>query len=267
MLRRFMFASSVLLAALVPAGTAHAVVPEPTACVTDYSMSSPAGYNITNGHGVVLGLTPVNRVVTLVRSGDLCPALPSTTPWSVTGPGFEASGTLADFTDTTVLVTIPASNHAAGTRPVTVHVGGRAAVVDDPATPLVDESTPAVAATDQTRSISVLRRTIWSTTDATPEPVRLGTALTVRAELARADWTEGEYAAYTGRNVRLQSRFYTSAWDDASSAGTDVTDARGAAERTVTADADRVWRFHYSGNSVSSHADARGDAVRLIRER
>lgn len=247
MIKRFLFVVALCCATISPSA-AQAIVPEPTPCVTDYSMSSPAGYGITSGHAVVLGQSTVNRSVTLVRTGDLCAALPPTTVWAVTGPGFNASGTLANLIDSSVLVDVPISNREAGRQTVGITVG----------------TGPSAEVTE--RPISLLRRTVWSVTDATPEPVHRGDALRVTASLQRADWSEGEYVAYNGRSVRLQVRLYTGTWDDTSSVAGDVTDARGRADLTVTAGADLVWRFHYSGNSVSSHADARGDAVRLVRE-
>jgi hypothetical protein len=261
MKRILLAAASALALAAAPISAANAVG-EPV-CTVDYDLSSPAGYAETGGHTFVGGLSTVNRTVTLKRTA--CDIRPASTTWTVTGPGFVASGTLGNLVDETVAVTPPTSNRSAGlhTNGVTIVIGAVPAVVADPT------ATPPVLAADAVPAATfhadiVLKRRVGGTkTDAAPEPVKLGQKITVTGRFSVADWSEGDYVALSGRNARLQSRVNPGSYNDASADAVDVTDARGTASLVLTPAASRVWRFDFKGSRTLGHVDLVGDFVKV----
>jgi hypothetical protein len=52
---------------------------------------------------------------------------------------------------------------------------------------------PGPAAQEGAAGIRLKRNTIWDKVNATPEPVRKGSKITVKARLRVADWTNDEY--------------------------------------------------------------------------
>lgn len=228
----------------------------PVSCVYDYALSSPAGYNETSGHVAVLGLSAVTRSVSITAkaaNGGTCD-VPATGTWQVGAPSafgaiLTAEGTFPSLTDSSVLIEVPEDNSFAKTASVTI------------STKTTVEGASWVP--QNTAPLTLKRRTVWSTTNATPEPVAKWGDLTVRAILTRADWNDGEYAAFSGRTVRLQARAVGGVWNDTALLDTDVTDASGKALLTYSPNSDAVYRLHYGGNKTAGHSDAYGDTVRL----
>jgi hypothetical protein len=259
MMRKLAAVGALALVCTVPAGAANADPPA-LPCTVDYRMSSPAGYADTSGHTFVGGLSIVNRSVALVRTN--CTALPTGSTWTVSGPGFSASGTESNLVHDVVAVTPPTSNRSAGLRVDRVKIRiVTPAVVNDPATP-VDET---AVATDTTffRDIRLKRRVIATKTDAAPEPVRFGTTVTAQSRFSVADWSDQDYVALSGRTVRLQSRDLAGVYDDNLVVATDVTDSRGVASVSFVDTTTQVWRFDFKGSATLGHVDAVGDLVRV----
>jgi hypothetical protein len=251
MMRRIAaLAAALALAITVPAATANAVAE--AVCTVDYDLSSPAGYAESNGHTFVGGLSTVNRTVVLERTD--CATLPDSTAWKVTGPGFVASGTLSNLVDTTVAVTPPTSNRAAGLRVNRV-------VIEITPVPTVEVPVPVTETFF--RDIRLKRRVIATKTDAAPEPVRSGTVITIASRFSVADWSDQDYVALTGRNVRLQARTHPGVYDDNQVIDTDATNSRGVARLSVAATSTRVWRFDFKGSATLGHVHAVGDLVRV----
>jgi hypothetical protein len=98
------------------------------------------------------------------------------------------------------------------------------------------------------------------TVNASPEPVRKGSTLTVSGKLTRADWQNLKYVGLpSGQSVTLQFR------KAGSSTYTNVktvkTTTGGALKTTVTAASDGYWRFSYAGITSTAAATATGDYV------
>lgn len=102
------------------------------------------------------------------------------------------------------------------------------------------------------------RNTIWDKVDASPEPVRKGAKITVKARLRVADWTNDEYDGYTSRTVDLQSRTPNGTYKTVKSV---KTGSGGNVSTTVTANADTCYRFRYPGNSTTGSSTSSGDCI------
>ena len=102
------------------------------------------------------------------------------------------------------------------------------------------------------------RNTIWDKVDATPEPVRKGAKVTVKARLRVADWTNDEYDGYTSRTVDLQTRTPNGSYTTLKSV---KTGSGGNVSTTVTATADACYRFLYGGNSIAGGSTSTGDCI------
>jgi hypothetical protein len=253
-----LLAALALAVGLSGSTVAHAET-DPVECVYNYALSSPAGYNETSGHVAVMGLSAVTRSLTLsARSaaGGVCD-VPTDGSWRVSGAPwgfgdiFVAEGNFPSLTDSVVLVDVPSDNSFARTANVQISTKG----------PILGDSW----VVKNTQKLTLKRRTVWTTANATPEPVAKFGDLTVKALLTRADWSDGEYEPFIGRTVRLQVHAPNTAWDDTAVADTDVTDFSGKAVVVYNATSDSVYRLHYGGNKTSGHSDSRGDLVRLKR--
>lgn len=107
------------------------------------------------------------------------------------------------------------------------------------------------------------RRTAWSTGsfNAAPEPVRRGSALTLKGRLMIADWNVGHYVPAHVSSVQVQFRTPNGTYRTVK---TGVhTDSRGWVNTRATARQTGVWRLVYGGNTIASSATAVGDAVKV----
>lgn len=102
------------------------------------------------------------------------------------------------------------------------------------------------------------RNTIWDKVNASPEPVRKGSKITVKARLRVADWTHDEYDGYTSRTVDLQARTSNGSYKTVKSVR---TGSGGNVSTTVTATADACYRFLYGGNSIAGGSTSTGDCI------
>jgi|tagenome__1003787_1003787.scaffolds.fasta_scaffold20931601_2 hypothetical protein len=124
----------------------------------------------------------------------------------------------------------------------------------------------AVAAGAQLNTtFSLLRRATWGTTlNASPEPVRKGKKITIKATLKRVSWTQKTakkmpYVAYPKQSLVLQFRASgTSTYKDVK---TVKTGTGGKVSTTVTAARTGTWRFRFAGTSTTGSATSSGDSV------
>jgi hypothetical protein len=97
------------------------------------------------------------------------------------------------------------------------------------------------------------------TTDATPEPVKKGSTITVAGKLSRANWENGTYAGYAGQYVKLQFR------KKGSTTYTTVksikTSSTGALKTTVKASTDGYFRYSFAGSPTVAGVSATADYV------
>ncbi|MGY1703873.1 hypothetical protein ACI79C_04800 [Geodermatophilus sp. SYSU D00697] len=109
---------------------------------------------------------------------------------------------------------------------------------------------------------SLLRRTTWQsgTFNASPEPARKGSQITVKGRLLVADWDRMAYVGYAGRTIQVQYRTLNGTYRTVK---TVKTDRNGWVNTTATASATGIWRLHYGGNSVAAGSVPVGDSVQV----
>jgi hypothetical protein len=109
---------------------------------------------------------------------------------------------------------------------------------------------------------SLKRRSVWSTNsfNASPEPVRKGQNISIKARLLIADWDNDRWVGYGGRSISVQFRTPTGSY---TTVKTVTTKADGWVSTTVPAKQTGVWRVVYGGNSLASNAIAVGDSVQV----
>lgn len=225
--------STVLVASTL---TATAAAP---ARADDYCDYEDSTFPVVSGFSpasVVVGLTPV-LVTFRVSAHDEC----GIDGWTVSGRDFFAydknpSETIYGW-----------SNADAGTTYADVEVND-----------------PAFNTTTKRFGFRLLRRATFSAlADATPEPVRRNTTLTVRGKLTRADWDSGKYASYGGQRVQVQfAARGSSTW---TTVATTTSDHSGQVSARIKVGGrtarDGSYRLFYSGNSVTGPAVSRSDFV------
>jgi len=105
----------------------------------------------------------------------------------------------------------------------------------------------------------VVQRDTRLTANATPEPVKKGTTITITGSLTRADWAGWTFKAYASRTLTLQwAKAHTSTWTDVKNA---KTDAKGKVKTTVKAKADGSFRWAFAGDGTSDKVTSAGDYV------
>ncbi|MEU0436988.1 hypothetical protein ABZ153_36310 [Streptomyces sp. NPDC006290] len=104
-----------------------------------------------------------------------------------------------------------------------------------------------------------VKRAAKLTTNATPEPVKKGSTLTVKGTLTRADWATTRYAGYTGQPVALQ--FKAKGATAYKTVKTVTSGTAGALTTTVKASADGTYRYTFAGTTTTGTATATGDYV------
>ncbi|QFR02335.1 hypothetical protein F9278_02730 [Streptomyces phaeolivaceus] len=106
---------------------------------------------------------------------------------------------------------------------------------------------------------SKIKRAAKLTTNASPEPVRKGKAITVSGKLSRANWTTGKNAGYGSRPVQLQFRKRGSS--TYTTLKTVKTSGTGTLSTTTKAGSDGYYRFVFAGTTTTGSAKAPGDFV------
>ncbi|MFB7710109.1 calcium-binding protein [Streptomyces sp. NPDC056105] len=114
---------------------------------------------------------------------------------------------------------------------------------------------------DSSKSVKVKRYAKLTATQASPEPVAKGGALTVTGALTRASWDTNVYAGYSAQAVALQ--FKKSGATAYSTVKTVTTDSTGRLKTTITASSAGTWRWKFAGTSTTSTVTATGDSVAL----
>lgn len=111
-----------------------------------------------------------------------------------------------------------------------------------------------------TGGFSLKRRTAWQSRsfDASPEPVKRGRNITIKARLLIANWSSDRYDGYGARTIAIQFRTPTGSY---STVKTATTASNGWVTTTVPAKQTGVWRVNYGGNSYAGSAVVVGDAV------
>ena len=234
----------------------------------DWSVSTPARYQVDDQHTTVVGLSEAQRTVTILAPPGC--AFDEGDRWQVFNGYFSASGfiTGAEDGDTSdsdsVGVEVPSSNTVAGadiTTRLRVNFTGTGSGFE------VDKSSSIAP-------LNLLRRVLFksgSTDDRVnffPEPVNCGSVINGAGRLIRASWTSDQYLGYADRFVRAEFRT-----DPGSYSGNfidnDFTDSAGNAVFADTVgDGDGppcggtvVLRGFFAGNGTSSGTVSTCDAV------
>lgn len=107
--------------------------------------------------------------------------------------------------------------------------------------------------------LQLTRRTGWESLNASPEPVRKGSSITIKGKLVRANWSTETYQGYGGRSVRVEFKpAGSSTWTYVKQATTSST---GWVSTKVTASKDGSWRLRYNGNTISGASTSSSDYV------
>ncbi|MET7988854.1 MULTISPECIES: hypothetical protein [unclassified Streptomyces] len=106
-----------------------------------------------------------------------------------------------------------------------------------------------------------MKRASQLTTNATPEPVGKGAALTITGKLSRANWEDRKYHGFTGQDVKLQYRKAGTA--HYSTVKTVKTGEAGNLSTKVTATSAGSWRWYFPGTTTTARVVSVGDAVVL----
>ncbi|MEU9452185.1 hypothetical protein [Streptomyces sp. NPDC048277] len=97
------------------------------------------------------------------------------------------------------------------------------------------------------------------TADATPEPVKKGSTITVTGKLARANWSTGTYAGYASQPAKLQFRKKGSS--TYTTLKTVRTNSTGVLKTTTKATVDGYYRYVFAGTTTTAASTATGDFV------
>jgi hypothetical protein len=109
-----------------------------------------------------------------------------------------------------------------------------------------------------TRTAFPILRAARLTADATPEPVRKGSTVTVRGTLTRAHWESRRYAGYLDRRVQLQ---FKPAGGSYAPVATVTSRAGGSVRATVPARKDGCFRLVFPGSSTTTKVTSAPDCV------
>jgi hypothetical protein len=119
--------------------------------------------------------------------------------------------------------------------------------------------------TEKRFSFKLLRKTRWTSFNASPEPVRKGGTVTVTGTLQRADWDYGRYVGYGSGGKKAKVQFKkkgSSTWTTVKT----VSIGKGSKVSTKvsvkgTTARDGSYRLYFAGNSVSSTSASTSDYV------
>lgn len=97
------------------------------------------------------------------------------------------------------------------------------------------------------------------TVNASPEPVKKGSTITVTGKLDRANWDTRKYAGYASQSVKLQFRKKNSS--KYTTVKTLKGSSTGTLKTTVKAVEDGYWRWSFAGTASTPAVNATGDFV------
>ncbi|MFE4695669.1 hypothetical protein ACFRIC_01130 [Streptomyces sp. NPDC056738] len=108
-------------------------------------------------------------------------------------------------------------------------------------------------------TVRLQRASRIQSTNASPEPVAKGKAITVTGTVQHANWSQHRYDNYGGRLVKLQ--FKPAGSSAYATVKTVTADSAGHLKTTVTASQDGTWRWSYGGNTTTGASNSSGDFV------
>lgn len=234
----------------------------------DWSISTPARYQVDDQHSTVVGLSEAARTVTILTPPGC--TFDEGDRWQVFNGYFSASGyiTAGEDGDTSdsdsILVEVPSSNTVAGadiTTRLRVNFTGTGSGYE------VDKSSSIAP-------LNLLRRTEFKSgstankINASPEPYVCGTVEHGTGKLIRASWSADAYLGYGGRFVRWEYRTDPGSYSN-NFIDSDQTDADGSVHfADIIGDGDGppcggplVFRGNYGGNGTSGGTVSVGDRV------
>jgi hypothetical protein len=88
-----------------------------------------------------------------------------------------------------------------------------------------------------------------------------GGKVTVRGRLLVVDWSADRYVPYAGKQVNIQFRTPTGAYQ---TVGTAVTGSDGWVRASVLAPQTGFWRLSVGGTATTASATVAGDSVQMV---
>ncbi len=105
--------------------------------------------------------------------------------------------------------------------------------------------------------------TFGKTFNATPEPVKKGKKLTLKATLSRVNWNGAKTLKYVGFNGKAQVQFKAAGATTYKTVKTVQATTKGKISTTVKATKSGSWRLVYAGVSTTAPATSVADAVKV----
>ncbi len=99
--------------------------------------------------------------------------------------------------------------------------------------------------------------------NATPEPVKKGKKITLKAKLARVNWNGAKALKYVGFNGKVKVQFKVAGATTYKTVKTVQATSKGQISTTVKATKSGSWRFVFAGYSTTSPATSVADAVKV----
>jgi hypothetical protein len=107
------------------------------------------------------------------------------------------------------------------------------------------------------------RATFGSTFNASPEPVKKGKKISIKATLARINWTGSKTLKYVGFSGQAKVQFKADGDSAYKTVKTVTASSKGKVSTTVKASKSGRWRLVFAGYTTTSSATSASDAVRV----
>ncbi|TCB98882.1 hypothetical protein E0H26_05530 [Micromonospora zingiberis] len=170
-----------------------------------------------------------------------------------------ATSTTQTCTGTAIVHQYDVDNRAAG-HPVRLQISGYA----------IDGGRYDNLLSDPADSVPLLKQSWQATANATPEPARKNSTLTVTGRLTQPDWNALEadgstkvVVGYPGQPVRLQ--FKKAGATSYSTVKTITSGTDGKLKTTAKATTSGTWRWSFAGSSTTAGSASGGDSVTLYK--
>ena len=112
--------------------------------------------------------------------------------------------------------------------------------------------------------LTLLRRaTFGSTFNASPEPVKKGKKITIKATLARVNWNGAKKLKYVGFGGSATLQFKPDGATKYSNIRLVIANSKGKLSTTMKANKSGRWRYVYAGSSTTAAATSTSDAVKV----
>lgn len=228
---------------------------KPIVAGTSNRVAVPVTFTVNHAANVDITADDFSMVVVIYRGSFDDPAnmlfgdtLPSCTAVSSTKANCKSN--IAVYPDTDLVNADAASWKAEG---LAIAYNGQ-----DPTDPNIDMGK--VGYKDQDGlATTKLQRYSKLTVNASPEPVKKGSTVTVTGSLTRANWETHKYAGYSSQSVKLQ--FCKKGSSTYTTLKTIKSGSTGGLKTTTKATVDGYYRYSFAGTSTTPAVNAAADYV------